>query len=109
MEDACMTFEELLKDEKKSEELVEKVISSKTKDDAEFLAILTDEVKKYGVEASAEELRSFLEKVPLTEEELDHVNGGYWFKISSDETSPLAFALLKVHKKSKKKNKIVIF
>lgn len=97
-----MTFEELLNDEKKSEELVEKVVSSKAKDDAEFLAILTDEVKKYGVEASAEELRSFLEKAPLTEEELDQVNGGYWFKMSSNEKSPLALALLKVYKKSKK-------
>ncbi len=103
-----MTFEELLKDEKKNEELVEKVVSSKAKDDAEFLSVLAEEVKKYGVEASSEELKAFLEKVPLSDEELDQVNGGYWLKIASTEKSPLLLALLKVSTKSKKKNKCAL-
>ncbi len=62
-----MTFEELLKDEKVLGEIIEKV-----NNEEEFI----DEIKKYGVETSIEEIQSFLEKVPLSEDELEQVNGG---------------------------------
>ncbi len=62
-----MTFEELLKDEKVLSEIIEKSNNEK-----EFI----EEINKHGVEMSTEEIQAFLEKVPLSEDELEHVNGG---------------------------------
>ncbi len=71
-----MTLLELLKDEKVNKEFIEALKAADLKDEDECIALLTAEAKKHGVEVSADEIKNFLAKVPLSEDELDNVSGG---------------------------------
>lgn len=73
-----MTLLELLKDEKVNKEFVEALKAADLKDEDGCIALLTAEAKKHGVEVSADEIKDFLAKIPLSDDELDDVSGGYW-------------------------------
>ncbi len=72
-----MTLLELLKDEKVNKEFIEALKASDLKDEDGCIALLTAEAKKHGVEVNADEIKDFLAKVPLSDDELDNVSGGY--------------------------------
>ncbi len=85
-----MALEELLKDEKVNSEIIEALKAADLKDDEGCIALLVSEAKKHGAEVSEDEAKAFLAKVPLSEEELDNVSGGYWFLRKSGENIRLA-------------------
>lgn len=73
-----MTLLELLKDEKVNKEFIEALNAADLKDEDGCIALLTSEAKKHGVEVSEDEIKDFLAKVPLSDDELDNISGGYW-------------------------------
>ncbi len=79
-----MTFLELLKDETLSEELLESIDNADLENDEECVEFIANEVKKHGVEVTKEEIQAFLEKQPLSDDELDQVSGGVVIKATVD-------------------------
>lgn len=90
-----MTFLEFLKDETLSEELLESLDNADLEDEDECISFIAKEVKKHGVEVTKEEVQSFLDKQPLSDDELDQVSGGAIQKVMLDGgQNPLALAKL---------------
>lgn len=69
-----MTLQDLLQDKKASEEILEKVKGAK--DDEEVNFILLQEIDKLGIKTNKEEIESLFEKLPLSEKDLEEINGG---------------------------------
>lgn len=85
-----MTLVELLKDEKVNKEIIDALKGADLKDEEGCITLITSEAKKHGVEVSADEVKDFLAKVPLSDEELDNVSGGYWLLTQSGSRLRLA-------------------
>lgn len=71
-----MTFLEFLEDETLSNELLENMENADLESEEECVEFVMNAVKKHGVEVTEDEIQSFLDKQPLSDEELDQVSGG---------------------------------
>lgn len=97
-----MKFLELLEDEALANELLESLDDADLESEEECIEFISNEVKKHGVKVTEEEIQSFLDKQPLSDDELDQVSGGAAQKFAIDGgQNPIAFAKLTSKIKSK--------